>query len=156
MLPPLLGHSIVPATIPAGTILYHGRTGNHVPEEREWFAFDFEHAYLFSSGPCYLVTLQAKRDLRLLYFDGSSAAKMKDGTLDSQDVVTWGKPRPDKYMWEQERFKVLCNWGMPFGLDGFVRMEFHLCVSTITDYIFASRLIVLHTARLCCVILWMA
>jgi hypothetical protein len=153
---PLLGHSIVPATIPAGTILYHGRTGDHVPDEREWFAFDFEHAYLFSSGPCYMVTLQAKRDLRLLYFDGSSAAKMEDGTLDSQDVVAWGKPRPDKYISDRERLKVLCDWGMPLGLDGFVRMEFHLCVSTIADYNIASRLIVLRIARLCYVILWMA
>ena len=28
--------------------------------------------------------------LKLLYFDGSSAAKMSDGTLDSQDLLTWG------------------------------------------------------------------
>ncbi|KAH9963331.1 hypothetical protein BC827DRAFT_1383282 [Russula dissimulans] len=52
---------------------------------------------------------------------------MKDGPMDSQDVVAWGRPRPDKYFSERERLEVLCDWGRPFGLlDGFVRMECHL------------------------------
>jgi len=72
-----------------------------------------------------VISLQTKRDLRLLYFDGSSAAKMKDGPMDSQDVVAWGRPRPDKRFSERERLEALCEWGRPFGLDGFVRMEFH-------------------------------
>ncbi|KAI9435513.1 hypothetical protein H4582DRAFT_2130499 [Lactarius indigo] len=118
------GHSIVPATISRGTILYHGRTDNRIPNEPDWLAFDFEHAYLFSRGPSYVISLQAKRDLRLVYFDGSSAAKMKDGPMDAQDVILWGRPRPDKHS-EQERIKRLCDWGRAFGLDGFVRMEFH-------------------------------
>ncbi|KAI9435512.1 hypothetical protein H4582DRAFT_2079616 [Lactarius indigo] len=118
------GHSIVPATIPRGTILYHGRTDNRIPNEPDWLAFDFEHAYLFSRGPSYVISLQAKRDLLLVYFDGSSAAKMKDGPMDAQDVILWGRPRPDKHS-EQERIKSLCDWGRAFGLDGFVRMEFH-------------------------------
>jgi hypothetical protein len=154
----LKGHNIVPATIPTGTTLYHGRTDDHVPEGPDWLAFDFEHAHLFSSGPCYMVSFQAKRDLRLLYFDGSSAAKMKDGTLDSQDVVTWGEPRPDKYISERERIKALCDWGMPLGLDGFVRMQFHLCVFFCRQLRchFGSRLITLCTARSCYVIFCMA
>jgi hypothetical protein len=53
--------------------------------------------------------------------------------MDSQDVVTWGEPRPDKYFSERERINALCDWGKPFGLDGFVRMEFHLCVSAFTE-----------------------
>jgi hypothetical protein len=123
------GHNIVPATIPAGTILYHGRSNDQVPDVPEWLAFDFEHAYLFCRGACYVLSLQAKRDLRLVYFDGSSAAKMKDGPLDSQDIVGWGKPQSDKFFSERERINALCDWGRPFGLDGFIRMEFHLCVS---------------------------
>jgi hypothetical protein len=123
------GHNIVPATIPAGTILYHGRSNDQVPDVPEWLAFDFEHAYLFCRGACYVLSLQAKRDLRLVYFDGSSAAKMEDGPLDTQDIVAWGKPQSDKSFSERERIKALCDWGRPFGLDGFVRMEFHLCVS---------------------------
>ncbi|KAI0298991.1 hypothetical protein B0F90DRAFT_1631770 [Multifurca ochricompacta] len=119
------GHSILPATIPTGTILYHGRTDDQVPDVPEWVAFDFDHAYLFCYQPCYVISLQAKRDLRLVYFDGSSAAKMQDGPMDSQDVIAWGKPRPDKFLSERERIEILCNWGKPLGLDGFVRMEFH-------------------------------
>ncbi|KAH9028925.1 hypothetical protein EDB84DRAFT_1669837 [Lactarius hengduanensis] len=98
------GHSIIPTTIPKGTILYHGRTDGQIPNTPDWLAFDFEHAYLFCP----------KRDLRLVYFDGSSAAKMNDGPMDSQD-----------YFSEIERIEALCGWGRPFGLDGFVRMVFH-------------------------------
>ena len=72
--------------------------------------------------------MQAKRDLRLVYFDGLSAAKYKNGTMDSQDVILWGKPQPDKYLLERERIKSLCDWGRPLGLDGFIRMEFNLWV----------------------------
>ena len=122
------GHSIVPATIPIGTILYHGRTDGHVPDVPEWVAFDFEHAYVFCPGPCYVISLQAKRDLRVLYFDGNSAAKMKHGPTNSQEVVIWGKPRPEMPILDYERIKLLCDWGKPLGLDGFIRMEFHLSV----------------------------
>ncbi|KAF8262527.1 hypothetical protein EI94DRAFT_1688035 [Lactarius quietus] len=119
------GHSLIPAIIPKGTILYHGRTDRRIPDPPDWFAFDFEHAYLFCRGACYVITLQAKRDLRFVYFDGLSAAKMKDGPLDSQDVIVWGRPQPDKSDSEWEHIKALCDWGKPFGLDGFVRMELH-------------------------------
>ena len=122
------GHSLVPATIPRGTILYHGRGDHRIPISPDWLAFDFEHAYFFCRQSCYVISLQAKRDLRLVYFDGLSAGKMKDGPLDSQDVILWGRPQPDKYFSEMERIKSLCDWGRPLGLDGFVRMEFHLCV----------------------------
>ena len=125
----------MPATIPTGTVLYHGRTENRVPDVPEWFAFDFEHAYLFCVSPCYVISVQAKRDLRLLYFDGAAAAKMEGGPMDTQDIVAWGKLRPDKFISERERIEALCDWGKPFGLDGFVRMEFHLCVSAIAECI---------------------
>ncbi|KAH9028926.1 hypothetical protein EDB84DRAFT_255892 [Lactarius hengduanensis] len=120
------GHSLVPATIPKGTILYHGRADPQMPISPDWVAFDFEHSYLFCLESCFVISLQAKRDLHLVYFDGLSAGKRKDGTLDSQDVILWGRPRPDKYYSEVERIEGLCDWGRPLGLDGFVRMEFGL------------------------------
>ena len=58
---------------------------------------------------------------------------MKDGPLDSQDVIAWGRPRPDKYLSEWERIETLCDWGKPLGLYGFVRLEYHLCVHKIAD-----------------------
>ncbi|KAI9454662.1 hypothetical protein BJY52DRAFT_713339 [Lactarius psammicola] len=119
------GHNLLPATIPKGTILYHGRTNDRIPNAPDWLAFDFEHAYMFCRQFCHVISLQAKRDLRLVYFDGSSAVKMKDGPMDSQDVVLWGRPQPDKYLSDRERIRALCDWGKPFGLDGFVRMEYH-------------------------------
>jgi hypothetical protein len=105
---------------------------------------------MFCFGACYVISVQTKRDLRLLYFDGSSAAKMKDGPMDSQDIIAWRQLQPDKYFSERERIRALCDWGRPYGLDGFVRMEFHLCVSTVVDLTFILRLIVLlfkFTAR---------
>ena len=131
---PELGHSLVPATVPKGTILYHGSVDPRMPSSPDWLAFDFEHAYLFCRGPDYVISLQVKRDLRLLYFDGSSAVKMKHGPMDSQDVVLWGRPQPDKFMSDWERINALCDWGRQFGLDGFVRMEYHLCVHTISGF----------------------
>jgi hypothetical protein len=137
----------VPATIPIGTVLYHGRTDNRIPDVPEWFAFDFEHAYLFCVSPCFVISMQPKRDLRLLYFDGASAAKMDDGPMESQDIIAWGKPRPDKYFAEKERIRALCEWGKQYGLDGFVRMEFHLCASLMTGCIVLLKLIIILSQR---------
>ncbi|KAI0056856.1 hypothetical protein BV25DRAFT_1779850, partial [Artomyces pyxidatus] len=92
----LNGHSIVAATIPTGTILYHGRTNDTAPTGHEWLAFDFEHSYMFCWGPCYVISYMATRDLRLAYLDGVSAANLRSGTYDTQDILIWGKPRPDK------------------------------------------------------------
>jgi len=62
------------------------------------------------------------RPLRLAYFDGSSAAKeMHYGTMDTQDIVIWGKVRPEMGRSEEVRIQELCKWGEQFNLDGFVR-----------------------------------
>ncbi|KAG6915814.1 hypothetical protein DXG01_009688 [Tephrocybe rancida] len=61
--------------------------------------------------------------MKVLYFDGSSAAKMQGGPMDSQDIVLWGKVRRDSTGHERERIDELCAWGKQFGVDGFVRME---------------------------------
>ncbi|KAI0315111.1 hypothetical protein OF83DRAFT_1174142 [Amylostereum chailletii] len=119
------GHSLVPATIPAGTVLYHGRTTNSTPTVPEWLAFDFEHAYLFCHSDCYVLSVVAKRPLKLLYFDGAAASKMSTSTMDSQDVLAWGKVRIEQAWNERERITLMCEWGKKYGLDGFVRMEFH-------------------------------
>ncbi|KAI0043674.1 hypothetical protein FA95DRAFT_1628815 [Auriscalpium vulgare] len=119
------GHAIVAATIPTGTILYHGRTNSSVPNQPEWLGFDFEHSYLFCWNSCFVMSIMATRDLHLAYFDGTSAANLQDGTLDSQDIVIWGERRTDKFFSEYERINELCKWGRPLGVDGFVRMEFH-------------------------------
>ncbi|KAK4450257.1 hypothetical protein QBC34DRAFT_493943 [Podospora aff. communis PSN243] len=42
------GMSIIPATIPRGTILYHGARSNNTPTAPEWLAFDREHAESFA------------------------------------------------------------------------------------------------------------
>ena len=71
---------------------------------------------------------------------------MKDGPLDSQDVILWGQPQPDKCFSERERIEALCNWGRPLGLDGFVRMELDLCVYTIAK----DRLLTLSSEVMIC------
>ncbi|KAJ7176459.1 hypothetical protein C8R46DRAFT_889407 [Mycena filopes] len=121
------GHNIVPGIVPAGTLLYHGRGDSNLPTGAEWTATDPEHSYMFCRGRseagCWHLTLVASRPLRVLYFDGSSAAKMKDGPMDTQDIVSWGQVLPDRYFAEKQRAMDLCKWGNPLGIDGYARME---------------------------------
>ncbi|KAJ6789053.1 hypothetical protein PWT90_08314 [Aphanocladium album] len=42
------GFALIPGVVPAGTLLYHGSGRRHTPEEREWLAFEVEHAELFA------------------------------------------------------------------------------------------------------------
>ncbi|KAI0060148.1 hypothetical protein BV25DRAFT_986335 [Artomyces pyxidatus] len=119
------GHTIVPAMIPIGTSLYHGGASS-APIAPDWAAFDFDHAYMFCRrGPCHVVSLITTRDLRLAYFDGSSAVKLGNGSMDSQDVVAWGKPSPERCFDEWDRIEDLCAWGRPLGIDGFLRVGYH-------------------------------
>ncbi|KAG2037637.1 hypothetical protein BDR03DRAFT_1010487 [Suillus americanus] len=120
------GHNIVPGVIPIGTLLYHGTNGSHmIPNEPEWTATDPEHAIFFSrgNGTGWLLTLAATRPLEVLYFDGNSAAKLFEGMMDIQDIISWGEPRPERFFDEKHRIDALCTWGKEFGIDGFVRME---------------------------------
>src|SRR5882762_1831490 len=126
-----LGHTIVPATIPTGTMLFYGNDSSASPPALDWLAFDFEHSYIFCRADCYVTSYMASRPLHLLYLDGASASKLQDGALDVQDILIWGKPSPDKVFDEDERIQLMCEWGMRFGLDGFVRMEMHLYVSKV-------------------------
>ncbi|KAF9007432.1 hypothetical protein BDQ17DRAFT_1324030 [Cyathus striatus] len=125
------GHTIVPATIPAGTILYHGTYFNGVPIYPEWVATDAEHARYFCFGRgttdnnrgCWQLTLVVKNPLKILYFDGSSAAKLEDGPIDTQDILLWGKSRPGMLLAEDIRICKLCEWGSKYGIHGFMRMQ---------------------------------
>ncbi|KAG1750211.1 hypothetical protein EDB19DRAFT_97419 [Suillus lakei] len=120
------GHNIVPGVIPIGTLLYHGTNGSHmIPSGPEWTSTDPEHSILFArgNGSGWHLTLAATRPLKVLYFDGRSAAKLSEGTMDMQDIIVWGEPRPERYFDERDRIDDLCTWGKEFGIDGFVRME---------------------------------
>ena len=88
----------------------------------DWLATDPEHSFIFCWGKCHLYTYVTTRPLRLAYFDGSSAAKVaSSGVMDTQDIVIWGKVRPDMGRAEDIRIQELCKWGKRFKLDGFVR-----------------------------------
>ncbi|KAJ6510448.1 hypothetical protein C8R45DRAFT_964130 [Mycena sanguinolenta] len=130
------GHTIVPGTIPTGTLLYHGRDDPDVPIAREWAAIDSEFARLFCLEPvnCWLLTLVATRPLRVLYFDGSSATKMPDGPMDTQDLLAWGAVLPERATqdWEYKRLNRLCD---TLGFDAYVRMQmnFEVMLCSFTD-----------------------
>jgi hypothetical protein len=105
--------------------LYHGRGDSNLPAGADWVATDPEHSVIFCRGSseagCWHLTLIASRPLKVLYFDGSSAAKMRDGPMDSQDVVGWGKVSPERFFDEKNRIVDLCSWGKSLEIDGYVR-----------------------------------
>ncbi|KAH8817621.1 hypothetical protein DL96DRAFT_1622935 [Flagelloscypha sp. PMI_526] len=122
------GHNMVPGTVAPGTLFYHGRSDDQLPPGAQWIATDPEHSLMFcrsrfGEGGCWHLTLVTHRELNVLYFDGSSAAKMPYGTMDTQDIVGWGNVYPERSFRERERIEALCDWGKPLGIDGFVRME---------------------------------
>ncbi|KAJ3571978.1 hypothetical protein NP233_g3386 [Leucocoprinus birnbaumii] len=125
------GHSIVPGRIAPGTLLYHGSIFPKVPSKLEWVATDPEHANTFceafDDSGCWMLTLMTTRPLKVLYFDGTSAGKMPGGTMDSHELVAWGRLRPEceknPLAGELLRIRDLCRWGVKYDLDGFVRME---------------------------------
>lgn len=121
------GHTMVPGVIPKGTLLYHGAVNNTIPTVPEWTATDPEHSILFCNGSpdtgCWHLTLAATRPLKILYFDGTSAANTLIGTLDTQDIIAWGELRPDWRFKEDQRLADLCKWGAEYAVDGYVRME---------------------------------
>lgn len=66
----VIGHTIIPATLAPGTLLYHGRRqANNPPDTPEWVSFDPEHSYLFGKE-LYTFAVGSK-PLKVLYLDGS-------------------------------------------------------------------------------------
>lgn len=123
------GHNIVPAVIPKGTVLYHSTNVNKLPSGPEWLATDPEHAHIFCVDPslrrlqpaCWFFTLATTRPLKVVYFDGTSAANMPTGTMDTQELIAWGKIHGGIVKEEVVMVRNLCQWGERFGVDGFVR-----------------------------------
>ncbi|KAJ6562383.1 hypothetical protein B0H19DRAFT_1219963 [Mycena capillaripes] len=121
------GHTIVPGTIPTGTLLYHGRNDSYIPSTPEWVATDAEFArfYCLDLEQCWLLTLVTTRPLRVLYFDGSSGIKAPDGRMDTQDLLIWGAVLPERATieWEYERLRHLCELANELGVDAYIRMQ---------------------------------
>lgn len=113
--------------MPIGTTLYHGRCVDQIPTTLDWLAFDPEHSVLFAHGPKgRLFTFVTTRRLRVLYFDGSSAAKLDTGSADTQHLLAWGRVGNDSMREQPQLIVDLCEWGKEFGIDGYVRMEMSL------------------------------
>jgi hypothetical protein len=74
-----------------------------------------------SIAGCWQLTFVTTRALRVLYFDGSSGAKMENGPMDAQDLLLWGRVDPARRMAERERINELCAWGKDLGIDGYAR-----------------------------------
>ncbi|KAI6108313.1 hypothetical protein F5141DRAFT_1233451 [Pisolithus sp. B1] len=104
--------------------LYHGTWHSELPPGPDWAAFDPEHSVIFcgglvEDGRCWHLTLMTTRPLAVVYFDGTGAVKLSTGTLDSQDIVTWGDVRPGWSFDEWSRITTLCDWGREYNVDGF-------------------------------------
>ena len=127
------GHSIVPGVVPKGTLLYHGTNVSELPPGPEWLATAPEHSYIFCHNGfqadevkrgCWQLTLTTTRPLKVVYFDGSSAAKIPYGSMDTEDLLAWGVTIPDNAFDERQRVENLCKWGKKLDVDGFVRYNF--------------------------------
>lgn len=69
-----------------------------------------------------MFTYAPKRDLRVGYFDGTSAATL-EGTRDFQDVLFNEKFIPPEEYDPWVHAKAMCIWANRVGLDGIIRME---------------------------------
>jgi hypothetical protein len=76
------GHTIASVTIPPNTFLYHGRHDNDPVPSPEWLALDIEMAYgIMGSMPdSRMLTYRTTRNVKALYFDGTSASLIGEGT----------------------------------------------------------------------------
>ncbi|KAJ8125066.1 hypothetical protein O1611_g8575 [Lasiodiplodia mahajangana] len=146
------GHSAVAGTIAPYTQLFHGRHGPGLPDKLQFFAFDAEMSLgIFgAAGSSVLHTLTTTRPLRVVYFDGQSAALTEAGTLDSQMAILNGEVPPiptyNHVYDENQRALDLCALVGDLRIDGVVRMnagfEVLLCnwVQSGVKHVFASNL----------------
>lgn len=120
------GFSFTFGTIPAHTLLYHGRKDSSPPASPEWLAFQPQMSLgimLSNWGETYLRVYSSTRLLKILYIDGMSAALTDTGTLDSQSILLHGKIDTGwGSIWDEyKRAGELCAWAAPLGIEGFVR-----------------------------------
>jgi hypothetical protein len=149
------GHTIVPGTIPVGTLLYHGSiTGPHLPTALDWVSVEPDHSIGFSHGSietgCWHLTLKVTQPMKVLYFDGSSATKIPEGTMDTQDLVAWSGMKPEWVRNEKQRIMDLCKWGQKYGINGFVRMEmnFEVMICDFTSHMEVVSFLNLESIRI--------
>ncbi|KAK3071390.1 hypothetical protein LTR53_008701 [Teratosphaeriaceae sp. CCFEE 6253] len=102
------GHTIAPCTIAKNTNLYHARSDGSFPPGPEWFAFDPQMSYAIAGlrEDSHQLTFRTTKEVQCLYFDGTSASLMDDGSMDTQmllllnssahvpDHPAWAKPPP--------------------------------------------------------------
>lgn len=83
------GHTIAPCTVAKNVNLYHAREDGDLPPSPEWFAFDAAMAYMIAgaSPESRMLTYRTTRDIQCLYFDGTSASLMDDGSMDAQMLL---------------------------------------------------------------------
>ncbi|OJA13093.1 hypothetical protein AZE42_09327 [Rhizopogon vesiculosus] len=136
-----IGHTIVPGIVPVGTILYHGAiSGSHIPTALDWVAMEPEHSIVFCGGTvklgCWHATFAVTHPMKVLYFDGSSAATIPEGTMDTQDLVAWSEMKPEWVDNEARRIQDLCKWALKNGVNGLVRMEinFEIMICNFTSH----------------------
>ena len=73
-------------------------------------------------------TYVTSRDLRLVYFDGSSASKLASGSMDVVDLLIWNEFDEGRIWDEYPRLAALCEWGKEWGIDGYVRCVTFTCI----------------------------
>ncbi|KAK1961572.1 hypothetical protein LY78DRAFT_542274, partial [Colletotrichum sublineola] len=140
------GHTIATVELPAFTLLYHGRLDEaNGPPSPDWLSFDIEMAYGLMGGTrrSFILTYQATRPIKALYFDGQSAALFGFGQLDTQmlhlyanvsgpdlDGSDGGGNHSYELKAEYDRATGLCDWlqhaglrGKGWGIEGIVRMN---------------------------------
>ncbi|KAJ3919203.1 hypothetical protein F5877DRAFT_11945, partial [Lentinula edodes] len=128
------GHTIIPGVIEPYTLLYHARKDAQIPPPSpEWLAFDPEMSYAVMAtkipGPTYMYTYRTTKLVKVLYFNGMSAA-WGEGWLDTQYSVLTGKGKTngsrnnEVSLWDDYgRAKGLCQWGKQRDIEGIVRMN---------------------------------
>lgn len=79
-------------------------------------------------------TYVTTRDLRLVYFDGSSAAKLASGSMDIVDLLIWNGFDEGRIWDEYPRIVALCEWGKRWRIDGYVRyVTLHISADDISS-----------------------
>ena len=113
---------------PSPLLLYLGRGLMELLSEMSYGMFG-------PGGECFLNTYRAKRELKILYFDGYTGM-ISGGGRDAQDALLYGEVKDDDrghgngtregpIEGEYRRARDLCRWAkeLQSGVDGFVRMN---------------------------------